>query len=207
MRYIRSLKGYLLVSLSPIWALVLRLRGLAVGKGFICIGRPGINRTSGSHISLGEKVTLCNTGVANPLAEGGRCRLATVAKGAEIILEDGVGVSSSIVCAAKSVVIGTGTIIGGGSMIFDTDFHQKTAEGSWGTDPKGVSKPVKIGRYCFVGARAIILKGVTVGAHSVIGAGAVVTKDVEAYSIVGGNPASVIGRVPKITSSSSEEGH
>lgn len=169
-----------------------------MGKGLTCIGRPGINRTSGSAILLGEKVTLCNSGVANPLAEGGRCRLATVASGAKIILEDGVGVSSSIICAAKSVVIGSGTIVGGGALIIDTDFHQKTAEGVWGTNPKSVSKPIKIGKNCFIGARAVILKGVTIGDHALIGAGSVVTKDVEAFAIVGGNPASVIGQAGSI---------
>lgn len=206
MKFLGALKGYLLVSCSPIWALFLRFRGLAVGKGFVCIGRPGINRTSGSDISLGEKVTLCNSGVANPLAEGGRCRLATVAPGAKIVLEDRVGVSSSIICAAKSVVIGSGTIVGGGSLIFDTDFHQKTSGGVWGTNPKSVSKPIKIGRNCFIGARAMILKGVTIGDHAVVGAGSVVTKDVEAYAIVGGNPASVIGQASSAPDPSSKEG-
>lgn len=44
----------------------------------------------------------------------------------------------------------------------------------------------------WIGARAIILPGVKIGTGSVIGAGSVVTKDVEAFSIVGGNPAKLI---------------
>lgn len=44
----------------------------------------------------------------------------------------------------------------------------------------------------WIGVNAIILPGITVGKGSVIAGGAVVTKDVEPYTIVGGNPARVI---------------
>ena len=50
----------------------------------------------------------------------------------------------------------------------------------------------RIGSYCFVGARSIILPGVTIGDHCVVAAGSVVTHDVPAHSMVAGNPAKVI---------------
>jgi acetyltransferase-like isoleucine patch superfamily enzyme len=50
----------------------------------------------------------------------------------------------------------------------------------------------RIGRRCFIGARSVIMPGVTVGDGSVVAAGSVVTKDVPARSIVGGNPARII---------------
>ena len=49
-----------------------------------------------------------------------------------------------------------------------------------------------IGDYVWIGARSIILQGVTVGEGAVIAAGSVVTKDVPPYSIVAGAPAKVI---------------
>ncbi len=44
----------------------------------------------------------------------------------------------------------------------------------------------------WIGARAIILAGVTVGRGAVVAAGAVVTRSVEPYAIVAGNPARLI---------------
>lgn len=48
---------------------------------------------------------------------------------------------------------------------------------------------VTIGHDVWIGHGATVLPGVTVGNGAVIGAGAVVSRDVEAYSIVGGVPA------------------
>jgi phosphonate metabolism protein (transferase hexapeptide repeat family) len=53
---------------------------------------------------------------------------------------------------------------------------------------------VTIGHDVWIGRSAIILAGRTVGSGAVVAAGAVVTKDVEPYTIVGGNPARVIRR-------------
>lgn len=51
---------------------------------------------------------------------------------------------------------------------------------------------VTIGRNVWVGSGSIILAGVTIGEGAVIAAGSVVTKDVPAYSICGGVPATLI---------------
>jgi len=44
----------------------------------------------------------------------------------------------------------------------------------------------------WIGARALILPGLRIGTGAIVAVGAVVVKDVEPYSIVGGNPAGVI---------------
>ncbi|MBV9979721.1 acyltransferase [Bradyrhizobium sp.] len=52
--------------------------------------------------------------------------------------------------------------------------------------------PVKIRDDAWIGAGAMILRGVTVGEGGIVAAGAVVTRDVPAYSIVAGNPAVLV---------------
>ena len=49
-----------------------------------------------------------------------------------------------------------------------------------------------IGNDVWIGSEAMIMSGVTIGDGAIIGARAVVTKDVEPYTVVGGNPAIVI---------------
>lgn len=50
----------------------------------------------------------------------------------------------------------------------------------------------KIGHDVWIGANAVVMKGVKVGNGAIVGASAVVTKNVPSYAIVVGNPAKVI---------------
>jgi putative colanic acid biosynthesis acetyltransferase WcaF len=52
--------------------------------------------------------------------------------------------------------------------------------------------PITIGDDVWIAARAFIGPGVTIGNGAVVAAGAVVVKDVEPWTVVGGNPAKVI---------------
>ncbi len=57
------------------------------------------------------------------------------------------------------------------------------------------SKPVKIGKYVWIGANVVILPGVEIGDNAVIGAGAIITKNIPANSVAVGNPAKVIKKI------------
>lgn len=58
-----------------------------------------------------------------------------------------------------------------------------------------VSKPIIVESKVWIGFNVTILKGVTIGEGAVIGAQSVVTKDVEPWTVVGGNPACFIKRL------------
>ena len=52
-----------------------------------------------------------------------------------------------------------------------------------------IAKPIRIGKYAWVAAEAFVGPGVTIGEGAVVGARAAVFRDVETWSVVGGNPA------------------
>jgi maltose O-acetyltransferase len=52
--------------------------------------------------------------------------------------------------------------------------------------------PVRIGRRVFVGARSMVLPGVTIGDDAIVGAGSVETQEVAPGTVVAGNRARVI---------------
>jgi UDP-2-acetamido-3-amino-2,3-dideoxy-glucuronate N-acetyltransferase len=53
--------------------------------------------------------------------------------------------------------------------------------------------PTVVGRGATLGARVVVVCGVTIGAHAFVGAGAVVTRDVPDHGFVVGNPGRLIG--------------
>ena len=54
------------------------------------------------------------------------------------------------------------------------------------------NKQINIGNDVWIGARAIIMDGVTVEDGAIVGAGSVVTKNIPPYAVVGGVPARVL---------------
>jgi len=180
---------------SLLWLLELKIRGFQISFPIRLFGHPICSRYPGSSISLGSHVTLDSSARANPLGGSSPCVLRTMTSTARLTLGDRVGLSSSTIVAGNSIEIGEGTILGAGSMVLDNDFHAPGVGFSWLTEYSKNSRPVKIGRGCFIGARSLILKGVTLGDRVVIGAGSVVTKDIPAFSIAAGNPARIVGTI------------
>ena len=55
-----------------------------------------------------------------------------------------------------------------------------------------VCAPVRIGNHVWIGANAVVLKGVTIGAGAVVAAGAVVIHDIPSMAVGGGIPARIL---------------
>lgn len=184
-----DIKLYLIKSQSLLWRFWARLQGAKVASTATITGRLQIRIAKGAGIVLSRNVSLCASDQLNPLISRSRNTLWAMKPEAVIELGPGVGCSSICICAAKSIQIGEGTIFGADCLVVDNDFHLPGNEWSWLDSPAETSKPVNIGRGCFIGARSIILKGVTIGDGSLVGAGSVVTSDVPPGHLATGNPA------------------
>ncbi len=101
----------------------------------------------------------------------------------------GIGVNALI---SSGVSIGDYVMMGPDCMMFTTNHGMERTDIPMMEQPSTAISPITIGNDVWIGARVIILPGVTVGDGSVIGAGSIVTKDVPPYTIVAGNPAKVI---------------
>ena len=108
-----------------------------------------------------------------------------------------VGDDATFLCANAQLCIGDHVMFWPNCSIITGD-HRIDIVGKYMSEVTVAEKlpendlPVTIEGDNWIGANAIILKGVTVGTGSVVAAGSVVIHNVPPYSIVGGVPAKVI---------------
>jgi acetyltransferase-like isoleucine patch superfamily enzyme len=94
---------------------------------------------------------------------------------------------------AAPLSIGDDTMIGAYSYI--TTSNHGFSDLSIPMSQQGyTSAPVQLGRDVWIGAKVIILPGVTIGDHAIVGAGAIVTKSIPAGEIWAGVPARFLRR-------------
>lgn len=142
------------------------------GRG-IFIGNPG-------RVSLGDEIDIApGCTFTSELADG---RLQ-VGRGTQF--NDGCEIDFS-----GGLDIGEDCLFSTGTILYSHDHGHDPRSA-----PTGLSKA--IGRNVWVGARAVIMHSCrSIGDNAIVGAGAIVVKDVPAGTIVAGNPARPIARVP-----------
>jgi len=154
-----------------------RLRRCTIGPFVQVLGNPRVDNWG--ELILGEKVIIDSiTARAELVCNYG----AKMEIGARSYINYGTSIS-----AHQFVKIGKYCRIGTYCNIADNDFHG--IEDRMTLPP---SAPVILEDNVWLGAKVIVLKGVTIGHDSVIGAGSVVTKDIPPRSIAVGMPAKVI---------------
>lgn len=113
--------------------------------------------------------------------------------GRNLTLGNDVDVAKGVMISTMGgVEIGDRVLLGYGTKIFSSN-HDIPPIGEPFPVSGKIYKKVIIEKDVWIGASAIILPGVTIGEGALVAAGSVVTKDVEANSIVAGNPARKIG--------------
>lgn len=174
--------------------LKLRLLGVDYGKQCIIHGRFLITMGRNARMSIGNNFCSLNGRALNPLSSNRYCSIK-VNDNAELTIGDYVGISSTVIWAHESIIIGDNVNIGANTIIMDSDAHSLNylQRREINTDQNNKkNKPIHIENDVLIGVNSIILKGVTIGNRSIIGAGSVVTKDIPANCIAAGNPCEVI---------------
>lgn len=167
-------------SVVPYRQAKLRVRGAVSGDGTLDVGP----RWPGG-------VFLPTTFIVQ---SGGTCRVdgsfrlmtgssVIVESGAYLRLASGVINNGAKISCFTGISIGEGAHVGPDVVILDSDSHAITPS----TGP--IAAPIEIGDHVWIGARAMVLKGVTIGDGAVVAAASVVTKDVAPGALVAGSPA------------------
>ncbi|GMK41170.1 transferase [Paenibacillus sp. CCS19] len=176
--------------------LLLRATKVKYGKGLRLKGVPVIFNKSGAQLIIGDHVTINSSFLSNLVGLYQRTIIMTRTPEAKIEIGNNVGISGATIYARSSITIGDYTNIGGNAKILDNDFHPLEIEARNADIKEKIrTRPVTIGKNCFIGCNSIILKGTVLGDGCVVGAGAVVSGVYEDNSIIAGNPARVVKKL------------
>lgn len=156
--------------LQAVWS----LRKVAVkGRHCVVIGWPKVD---GSDMHVGDDFKVWSARARPTIISGwGRMRF-----GDRVFVNTGCTIIS-----VEEIEVGDDVAFANDVMVLDSDSHG--IEGR-----PHVQAPVRIGDGCWLGARSIILPGVTLGRRVMVAAGAVVTRDVPDDCLVAGNPARIV---------------
>ena len=144
----------------------------SVGKRAQVLGRPTVDATD---LEVGDDFKVWSGHRRTLISGWGKLRI-----GDRVFVNCG-----TVLLSVLEVEIGDDVALANEVYVMDSNSHG--VEGR-----PHVEAPVRIGDGTWVGARAMILPGVTIGKRVVVAAGSVVTRDVPDDVLVAGNPARVV---------------
>lgn len=176
-----------------------RILGVKLGKKSRIYNSVYIDVHPNSFVDIGDCFEMSSGDNYNPLSRNIKACIVAEKPNSIIKIGNHVGISSSCLWAKKEIVIGDYVNIGSDSLIMDSDGHSLNWE-IRSTKSDGINvktDKIIISDNVLVGARSIILKGVTIGKRTIIGAGSVVTHSIPNDCIAAGNPCVVIRKINK----------
>jgi len=148
------------------------------------------------NVTMGENVIIYDFVNLYGCTIGDNCKIGTfveIQRGVEVGANCKIE-SHTFIC--EGVSLRDNVFIGHGVNFTNVMYPRATTqEGKLQTVEDWKVERTVIEKGASVGTGATILCGVTIGANSIVGAGAVVTKDVQANTIVAGNPARIISKI------------
>jgi virginiamycin A acetyltransferase len=193
---LRSLLIEAVAMLQPIWLNIRQShRRVAVGYSTLCL-----RSTLGHHVQIGNKCRIADTTIDGPSKIYDSVVLAgcKIGQGSYV----GIGTRLNNTDVGKFCSVGPDVFSGLGrhpiNFVSTHPSFYSTARQAGFTYVNEQSfvesQRVSIGHDVWIGARVVLLDGVTVGSGAIVAAGAVVTHDVPPYTIVAGVPARAIRR-------------
>ncbi|TWI95538.1 succinyltransferase-like protein [Mucilaginibacter frigoritolerans] len=155
----------------------IRLRNCTKGRMVTVKGR--LNIIAKGKIIIGNNCKIWSHIGTTQISAGPR---ATIEIGNNTFINTG-----TIITSRRHIKIGKNCHIANQVIMMDDDFHDVGKR-----EATSGKEAIIIGDNVWIATRATILKGVSIGEGAVIAAGAVVTKDVPAFTLVGGVPAKFI---------------
>lgn len=177
---------------------------------------PYVNLNTDSYYGIGFQIDLRHPSAGHIyLTIGSHCvlygKFIFEKESGKIAIGDRVHIGGSTFISIQEITIGDDVTIAWDCLFYDHNSHSlKWQERQYDTENEYQdmlttgdsirnknwevvkSKSIHICNKAWIGTGCKILKGVTIGEGAIVAAGSVVTKDVEPWTVVGGNPAQVI---------------
>jgi len=139
---------------------------------------------AGACLSLGERAWLRTEYGPNHI---------TLFAGARVSIGPDALINGAMIHAKREISIGCEARLAFGVRILDADLHDLDCE-----TPERVD-PVRIGDRVWIGADAMVVRGVTIGDDVVVGAGSIVTRDLPPRCLALGRPARPVREIARRT--------